>query len=85
MQQAILIANAQKKQKETYDRKHLPEEFSVGAKVLVENSSDKQRKVGKLNPSWYGPNIISKYHGKGVYQLSNQAGDVIELKLILQD
>ena len=54
------------KQKETYDRKHLPEEFPIGAKVLVENSADKQRKGGKLNPSWYGPNIISKYHGKGV-------------------
>ena len=75
------IDNAQKKQKETYDRKHLPEEFPIGAKVLVENSADKQRKGGKLNPSWYGPNIISKYHGKGVYQLSNQAGDVIRTKV----
>lgn len=45
------IDNAQKKQKETYDRKHLPEEWPIGTEVLLENTADKQRKGGKLNPA----------------------------------
>lgn len=72
---------AQKKQKETYDGKHFPEQLPIGAKVLVENTADKQRKGGKLNPAWCGPYIINKYHEKGVYQLSNEAGDIIRKKV----
>ena len=72
------IDNALKKKKETYNRKHLPEELPIEAEVLVENTADKQRKGGKPNPAWHGPYIISKYHKKGVYQLSNDAGDVIQ-------
>ncbi len=42
------IACAQKKQKETYDRKHLPDVLAKGTKVLLENTKEKQegRKIG---------------------------------------
>ena len=42
------ITSAQKQQKETYDRKHLPGEI---AKVLLENTAQKQTKGGKLEPA----------------------------------
>ena len=42
--------------------------------------ADKQRKEGKLNPAWCGPYII-RYHEKDVYQLSNEAGNVIQKKV----
>ncbi len=35
------IGIAQKKQKEIYDRKHLPQDFLIGAEVLVENSANR--------------------------------------------
>ncbi len=38
------IEAAQLKQKETYDRKHLPEELPNGTEVLLENTKQKQRK-----------------------------------------
>ena len=47
----VNINDAQKKQKKTYDRKHLCEELPIGALILVENTKDKQRKGGKLNPA----------------------------------
>ena len=75
------INDAQKKQKKTYDRKHHPEEFTIGTEVLVENTADKQRKGGKLNPAWFGPYIISKPMGKGIYELSNKRGEVIRKKV----
>ena len=75
------INEAQKKQKETYDRKHHPEEFTIGTEVLIENTADKQHKDGKLNPAWLGPYIISKPMGKGVYELSNKRGEVIQKKV----
>ena len=65
------IKNAQKVQKETYDRKHQSAVFDVGSKVLLENTAQKQRKGGKMNPLWLGPYIISKDLGKGLYELSD--------------
>ena len=44
------IIAAQKKQKETYDRKHQSQVFVVGTRVLLENTLQKQRKGGKLEP-----------------------------------
>ena len=38
------ISSAQKRQKETYDRKHQPEEIVEGTQVLLENTAQKQRK-----------------------------------------
>ena len=43
------IKDAQKKQKDTYDRKHLPELLAVGTKVMVENTAQKEIKGGKLD------------------------------------
>ena len=38
------IEAAQLKQKEKYDRKHLPEELPKGTEFLLENTKQKQRK-----------------------------------------
>ena len=42
------IKNAQKKQKETYDRKHTPEELPVGTEVMVENTAIKTERGESL-------------------------------------
>lgn len=60
---------------------HLAEELAIGAEVLLENTADKQRKGGNLNPNWFGPYNISKNNGKGVYQLGNKAGDTMRKKV----
>ena len=49
------ISAAQERQKQTYDRKHQPEEIAEGTQVLLENTAQKQRKGGKLEPAWLGP------------------------------
>ncbi len=54
------ILNAQKKQKESYDRKHQPKVLPLGSRVLLENTHQKQRKGGKLEPLWMGPYTISR-------------------------
>lgn len=77
------IRNAQKKQKESYDRKHQPKVLPVGASVLLENTHQKQRKGGKLEPIWLGPYTISRDLGKGLYELSNGAGKVLKTKAII--
>lgn len=73
------IASAQKKQKETYDRKHQPGDISVGTQVLLENTAQKQRKGGKLEPAWLGPYTIHRHIGKGLYELS-KGGKVVKKK-----
>ena len=67
------IASAQRKQKETYDRKHQPGDIPVGTEVLLENTAQKQRKGGKLEPVWLGPYTIHRCVGKGLYELSKDA------------
>lgn len=74
------ITAAQKKQKEEYDRKHQPKVLKVGTVVLLENTAQKQRKGGKLEPLWLGPYTIHRDLGKGLYELSNQAGMVLKKK-----
>ena len=49
------IAHAQKKQKETYNRKHQPKELQEGSEVLLENTAQKQRRGGKMDHLWLGP------------------------------
>lgn len=49
---------AQRKQKETYDRKHTPEELPVGTEVMVENTAQKDRKGGKLDDMFKGNYFI---------------------------
>ena len=55
------IKTAQSKQKETYDRKHQPvAALTVSCNVLLENTAQKQRKGGKLNPHYLGPYIVNR-------------------------
>ena len=72
------IIAAQKKQKDTYDAKHLPGELKEGSEVLLENTKQKQQKGGKHDPLWLGPYIINKSIGKGVYQLRQTDGKVMK-------
>ena len=65
----ISINNAQTKLKETYDRKHQPIEIAAGTQVLLENTAQKQRKGGKLEPAWLGPHTVNRSVGKGLYEL----------------
>ena len=39
----LCIKNAQKKQKETYNRKYQPAGIAIGAQVLVENTANSGR------------------------------------------
>ena len=48
--------------------------------MLLENTAQKQRKGGKLEPLWLGPYTIHRDLGKGLYELSNQAGMVLKKK-----
>ena len=75
------IDEAKKKQKKTYDKKHAIEKYPIGMEVLVENTADKQRKGGKLNPAWLGPYVINKEIGKGVYELRNKKGDIKSMSI----
>ena len=68
-------SNIKTAQQETYDRKHLPEEFAPGTEVLIENTAQKQRKGGKLEDPFKGPyNIIHETLGKGIYKVKNNKG-----------
>ena len=60
------LTSAQTKQKESYDLKHQPVLFSVGSQVLLENTAQKNRKGGKLEPAWLRPYTVNKYVGKGL-------------------
>ncbi len=62
----------------TYDRKHLPEDLPVGMEVLMENTSQKERKGGKLEDAFIGAYYINKAVGKGIYQLRNRNGNVLQ-------
>ena len=74
------IKAAQKKQKETYNRKHLPEELSVGSLVMIENTAQKERKGGKLYELFKGTYTIAQSLGKGLYKLKNQQGKLLQKK-----
>ena len=64
------ITVAQRKQKETYERKYQPEEMAEGTMVLLEYTAQKQRKGGKMESLWLGP-YVHQHTGKGVYELSS--------------
>lgn len=74
------IDSAQKVQKETYDRKHEAQVISEGTEVLLENTYQKQRKGGKMDPLWLGPYLIHRHLGKGLYELSNREGKIVKKK-----
>ena len=66
------IKEAQKKQKEVYDRKHTdPPKFAVGTIVLKKDFRRKKRKGGCLDHRWIGPYKIVKDVGKGFYSIQN--------------
>ena len=69
-----------KKQKEIYDRKHIPLTLTKGTEVLLENTKEKQRKGGKLEKLWLGPYTIHTHIRKGVYELQNKVGHVMKKK-----
>ena len=66
-----------------YDRKHSPETFEEGAEVLTENTAQKQRKGGKLHVAdkFLGPYTINRHMGKGLYELRNKSGKVLQKKV----
>ena len=74
------IDKAQKSQKETYDRKHVQGELSIGTRVWLENTAQKQRKGGKMDPVWLGPYTINRSLGKGLYELKNGTGEILKKK-----
>ena len=74
------IKDAQQKQKETYDRKHLPGELLVGTEVMVENTRQKERKGGKLDELFKGTYYIEESLGKGLYKLRNKHGKILQKK-----
>ena len=74
------IKKAQQSQKETYNRKHVQSEMSVGTKVWLENTPQRERKGGKMDPVWLGPYVINRSVGKGLYGLKNSNGEVLKKK-----
>ena len=74
------INAAQKRQKETYDRKHQPQVIPEGTEVLLENTYQKQRKGGKMDPLWLGPYTIHRNLGKGLYKFKNKEGKLVKKK-----
>ena len=75
------IKISQQKQKETYDRKHLPKELAPGTEILIENTAQKERKGGKLDKAFLGPYTIHKSLGKGIYKVMNQKGVILKKKV----
>ena len=47
--------------------------------MLLENTAQKQRKGGKLEPGWLGPYTVNRCVGKGLYQLWRD-GKVVKSK-----
>ena len=67
----VNILNAQKKQKDYYDRKRAnPLCYKSGALVLVKDFTQKKRKGGKLDAKWVGLYVINKKCTRGVYSVS---------------
>lgn len=58
----------------------MQEELSVGTRVWLENTAQKQRKGGKMDPVWLGPYTINKSLGKGLYELKNDTGEILKKK-----
>ena len=57
-----------------------PQVIPEGTEVLLENTAQKQRKGGKLEPLWQGPYTISQDLGKGLYELLTVDGRVLKNK-----
>ncbi len=75
----INITKAQEKQKNTYERKHEVATINVGTEALPENTAQKQRKGGTLEPTWLGPYIVNRCMSKGLYELSRN-GKIVKTR-----
>ena len=53
--------------------------INVGTETLLENTAQKQRKGGKLEPTWLGPYIVNRCMGKGLYELSRN-GKIVKTR-----
>ena len=72
------ILQAQKKQKEHYDKKHAnPLSYSISTKVLLKDFKRKKTKGGKLLIRWKGPYTIVKLLGRGTYMLSDADSNTV--------
>ena len=49
--------------------------------MLMENTAQKQRKGGKLADKFLGPYTINRHVGKGLYELRNKSGKVLQKKV----
>ena len=66
------IKNAQEKQKNDFDRRHLSSVgIKIGDKVLVRNNKTFDRKGGKFTNSWKGPYVVSHLTPKRLATLDN--------------
>ena len=74
------VENAQKKQKQYYDRKHASGDlFTVGSLVLKKDFRRKRRRGGKMDYRWQGPFKITSVLGKGLYSLKEIDGNQVIL------
>ncbi len=53
--------------------------INVGTEALLENTAQKQRKGGTLEPTWLGPYIVNRCMGKGLYELSRN-GKIVKTR-----
>lgn len=73
---ATLANESHKKHIKTrYDRTVKPCTFLEGDLVLVYDQDKDALGVGKFEPLWYGPYIVSKVLGKGAYELVDHEGN----------
>ena len=49
--------------------------------MLMENTAQKQRKGGKLADKFLGPYTINRHIGKGLYELRNKSGKILQKKV----
>lgn len=70
------ITKAQRRQKDTYDKRHNTgsTRLDLKDKVLLKNSKNEGRKGGKMDIKWTGPYTISECLGKGRFRLQNKHG-----------
>ncbi len=53
--------------------------INIGTETLLENTAQKQRKGGTLEPTWLGPYIVNRCMGKGLYELSRN-GKIVKTR-----